>query len=148
MVHDPLELPVIRSILMVFYNIIMMNGYYALTNRIEENAEENLFRPALRTLTPWVRENGLYCVCNSLNRVNEALCSPTQYLECSKTGSITKSKCRINGRRKRRAGNHSSKEIHRIMSKIAVQFSSRKMVGSRSFFYITGFWYTAIQNIN
>ncbi|XP_060556760.1 uncharacterized protein LOC132717337, partial [Ruditapes philippinarum] len=94
--------------------------------RIEENAEENLFRPALRTLAPWVRENGLYCVCNSLYRSNEALCSPTQYLECSKTGSITRTKCRINGRRKRRAGNHSSKEIHRILSKIAVQFSSSK----------------------
>ncbi|XP_060570785.1 uncharacterized protein LOC132729062 isoform X2 [Ruditapes philippinarum] len=94
--------------------------------RIEDNSDENLFQPTLRFLTPWVQKNGLYCVCNHDKMVNEALCSPTQYLNCKKTGSITKTKCHIKGRRKRQVGNHSSKEIQRILSKIAVQFGSRK----------------------
>jgi hypothetical protein len=78
---------------------------HCILNRIEGNAEENLFKPIQRTLTPWAQQNGLYCACKK-NEVHEALCSPTQNLNCYKQDSITEAKCHINGRRKRRVGGH------------------------------------------
>lgn len=74
--------------------------------------------------------NGLYCVCAGDGNATtiESLCSPTQYLNCTKTNSLTKKKCHIQGRGKRGVGNTSSKEIQRILSKIAVDFNSRTKV--------------------
>jgi hypothetical protein len=91
--------------------------YFVFSLTSEETKPLNLFLTGKRDLNNWADHNGMFCVCASSEKVAEATCYPTQYLNCTIPRSITETKCSVSNRRKRSAdGNfQDDKELVRLL---------------------------------
>ncbi|XP_060570056.1 uncharacterized protein LOC132728427 [Ruditapes philippinarum] len=89
----------------------------------DETKHLNLFLTGNRILQSWGDLNGMFCVCSNetKEKVAEATCYPTQYLNCTMSRSITGTKCNVQSRRKRSADGYfkDEKELDRLLKLMA-----------------------------